>query len=57
MRFVIFLDVDGVLNTGTTVQRTPEGYRGIDDARVEVLADAIKKYGVQILFLRRTGRI
>lgn len=45
MRFVIFLDVDGVLNTRTTVQRTPEGYRGIDDARVKVLADAIKKYG------------
>lgn len=45
MRFVIFLDVDGVLNTRTTVQRTPEGYRGIDDARVKVLADAIQKYG------------
>ena len=36
--FVIFLDVDGVLNTTTTVQKTPDGYTGIDDARVEVLA-------------------
>ena len=35
--FVIFLDVDGVLNTTTTVQKTPDGYTGIDDARVEVL--------------------
>ena len=36
--FVVFLDVDGVLNTRTTVQQTPKGYQGIDDARVEVLA-------------------
>ena len=27
-RFVIFLDVDGVLNTTTTVQKTPDGYTG-----------------------------
>ena len=45
MKFVIFLDVDGVLNSRTTVQRSPEGYKGIDDARVEILANAIKKYG------------
>lgn len=44
-KFVIFLDVDGVLNTRTSVQRTPKGYTGIDDARVELLANAIKKYG------------
>lgn len=43
--FVIFLDVDGVLNTRTTCQRTPDGYTGIDDARVSILANAIKKYG------------
>lgn len=43
--FVVFLDIDGVLNTRTTVQRSPEGYTGIDDARVTVLANAIKKYG------------
>ena len=43
--FVVFLDVDGVLNTRTTVQHTPDGYTGIDDARVELLANAIKKYG------------
>lgn len=44
-KFVVFLDVDGVLNTRTTVQRTPEGYTGIDDARVKVLASTIQKYG------------
>ena len=45
MSFAVFLDIDGVLNTRTTVQRTPDGYRGIDDARVDILAKAVKKYG------------
>lgn len=44
-KFVVFLDIDGVLNTRTTVQRTPDGYTGIDDARVELLANVIRKYG------------
>ena len=44
-RFVIFLDVDGVLKTTTTVQKTQDGYTGIDDARVEVLAKTIEKIG------------
>lgn len=44
-KFVIFLDVDGVLNSKTTVKQTPMGYRGIDGARVKMLADAISKYG------------
>ncbi len=43
--FVVFLDVDGVLNTRTTCQRTPDGYTGIDEARVSILANTIKKYG------------
>ena len=43
--FVVFLDVDGVLNTRTTCQRTPDGFTGIDDARVAILANSIKKYG------------
>lgn len=45
MKFVVFLDVDGVLNTRTTVERTPDFHTGIDDARVAVLAKAVKKYG------------
>lgn len=44
-QFVVFLDVDGVLNTRTTVQHTPRGFTGIDDARVRILAKAIEKYG------------
>ena len=43
--FVIFLDIDGVLNTRTTVECTPKGCVGIDDTRVSILAKAIKKYG------------
>lgn len=34
MKFVVFLDVDGVLNTRTTVKRTPSDYTGIDDAKL-----------------------
>ena len=45
MGFAVFLDVDGVLNTSTTVKQTPFGYTGIDDARVEILAHALEKYG------------
>lgn len=45
MRFAVFLDIDGVLNTRTTVKRTPDGYIGIDDARVKILANAIEKCG------------
>ena len=45
MKFVVFLDVDGVLNTRTTVKRTPSDCIGIDDARVKILANAIEKCG------------
>lgn len=44
-RMVVFLDIDGVLNTRTTCQRTPDGFTGIDDARVEILASAIAESG------------
>lgn len=43
--FVVFLDIDGVLNSRTTVQRTPDGYQGIDDARVGILAKVIENMG------------
>lgn len=39
--FVVFLDVDGVLNTRTTCQHIPDGYTGIHDARVSILANVI----------------
>lgn len=36
LRFAIFLDVDGVLNMRTMCERSPEGYKGIDDAKVDI---------------------
>lgn len=45
MSFAVFLDVDGVLNSRTTCEWTPDYHVGIDDLRVAVLAGAIKKYG------------
>lgn len=41
----IFLDIDGVLNTCLTVERSYKGYTGIDSLRVETLAKAINKFG------------
>lgn len=45
MSFAVFLDIDGVLNSKTTCERTPGWHVGIDDLRVAVLAEAIRKYG------------
>lgn len=45
MALTLFLDVDGVLNTRTTCERTPDYHVGIDDLRVKILADVIKKNG------------
>lgn len=45
MSFAIFLDVDGVLNTGKTVISSPDGHIGVDDTRIGILAGAINKYG------------
>lgn len=42
---VFFLDIDGVLNSRTTCDRTPNYSVGIDDLRVAVLAGAIRKFG------------
>lgn len=51
MKFAVFLDVDGVLNTRTTVQRTPDYHTGIDDARVEILAKSVGRYGDAAIIL------
>lgn len=43
MRSVIFLDVDGVLNTRSSCVHAPSGiYVGVDEARVLVLANVMK---------------
>ena len=54
MSFVIFLDVDGVLNTVKTCVHTPEGYTGVDDARVLLLAKAMKQVGADGVVLTST---
>ena len=43
MGFVVFLDVDGVLNTSKTCQKSPNGYVGIDVPRVNILGRALRK--------------
>ena len=46
MSFAIFLDVDGVLNRdGNTYSVSPDGHFGVSDFRIEILANAISKYG------------
>ena len=54
--FVVFLDIDGVLNTRTTVDATPKHCTGIDDARVTILANAIRKYGGGDIVLTSTWK-
>lgn len=43
MKFAVFLDIDGVLNTRTTCECTPDGHTGIDDARIDILAKSDKE--------------
>lgn len=46
---VCFLDVDGVLNGFSTTELSPEGFTGIDDEKVETLAEFVKKLGMKIV--------
>ena len=45
MSFALFLDIDGVLNTRTTVVGAPSGRTGIDESRVRTLKKALKQFG------------
>lgn len=56
MSFIVFLDVDGVLNTVKTCVHTPQGYTGIDDARVALLAKVIRKVGADGVVLTSTWK-
>lgn len=38
---VIFLDVDGVLNSLTTIETTPDNYRGIEQSKVALLKNLV----------------
>ncbi len=57
MSFVVFLDIDGVLNSHATVERAPSGiYRGVDDGRVEILSKAMKDCRVDGVVLTTTWK-
>lgn len=57
MSFVVFLDVDGVLNTRTTCERAPsEMYTGIDEARIRILAGAMRECRVSGVVLTTTWK-
>lgn len=46
---IIFLDIDGVLNSGKTVVRSPQGYIGIADNLVTKLRKIVKATGANIV--------
>jgi len=46
---VIFLDVDGVLNCETTIQRTAQGFIGVDPEKVKLLKKIVKRTGAYIV--------
>lgn len=55
--FVIFLDVDGVLNTRRTCVHAPSGmYIGVDEARIELLSNAMKETGADGVILTTTWK-
>lgn len=46
---IVFLDIDGVLNDILTKDKTPSGFRGIDDDKVELLAKICDKLSANIV--------
>ncbi len=55
--FVVFLDVDGVLNTRRTCAHTPSGlYVGVDEARIAILSNSIKQTGADGVILTTTWK-
>ena len=46
---VIFLDVDGVLNSDKTKARTPNGYIGISSEKVDLLKEIVKSSNASII--------
>ena len=49
MRNVIFLDVDGVLNSSSTREKTPLNYIGIDDSKLLVIKEIQKMLKAEIV--------
>lgn len=46
---IVFLDVDGVLNTNATRTRTPCGFVGVDRSHIKNLAVIVKKNAAEIV--------
>lgn len=54
---IVFLDVDGVLNTRRTCVHAPSGvYVGVDDARIAILANAMKQVDADGVVLTTTWK-
>lgn len=45
----LFLDVDGVLNNESTKDVTPEGFRGLDDDKLALLAGFVHETGAEVV--------
>ena len=45
----VFLDVDGVLNCHLTRDRTPNGYVGLDESKIELLAAFVRETGAKVV--------
>lgn len=45
----VFLDVDGVLNDDRTEDRTPNGFAGLDEDKVALLADFVHEVGAKVV--------
>jgi hypothetical protein len=45
----VFLDVDGVLNDYSTKDRTPNGFVGLDDDKIALLAGFVHEVGADIV--------
>lgn len=57
MTYVIFLDVDGVLNTKSTCVYAPSGvYVGVDEARIIILSNAMKQVCADGVILTSTWK-
>lgn len=57
MKFVVFLDVDGVLNTRTTVERTPDFHTESMMQGLRFWQRRSENMEMRILFFRLIGKI
>lgn len=56
IQFVVFLDVDGVLNTRRTCVQAPSGNIGVDEARLAILSNSMKETSADGVILTTTWK-